>query len=195
MKGRKYKLRQVNLVPNFVTAFGLACGLFIIFRTIMTPGEARMYELFNASVILLLLAVFADFLDGMLARAMKAETEFGFMFDSLADAITFGVAPSVLFLKTVRFFAQEGEFVFFSIVCAMIYTMCGVLRLVRFNVKSVLVKGNKAEEMALKKSFIGLPIPAAAVSIVSSIFFLISPQFQTWVTLTPMARTIILVCG
>ena len=156
----------------------------------MTNVESGLYDLFKLSVGLMLLAVLADFLDGAIARAMKAESEFGFMFDSLADAITFGVAPSVLFVKTILFYADEGQFVYFSIICAIIYSMCGVLRLVRFNVKSVLVKGNKKEELAMKRSFIGLPIPTAALAVVSLIFLLVSPQFQLLVEMPPRGRII-----
>ena len=195
MKDKNGTLRQINLVPNFITAFGLACGLFVIFKTIMTPDGGNLYELLNASVLVLILAAFADFLDGAIARAMNAETEFGFMFDSLADAITFGVAPAVLFLKSVRVFAGEGEFVFFSVVCAMVFSMCGVLRLVRFTVKTTLSKKNKVsqeEKMALKKSFIGLPIPAGAMAIVSLIYFLVSPQAAKWFYLDVKIRTIII---
>ncbi|MCF7852369.1 MAG: phosphatidylcholine/phosphatidylserine synthase [Simkaniaceae bacterium] len=187
-------IRQVNLVPNFITAFGLACGLFIIFKTIMTDANSRLYELLNASVLILILAAFADFLDGTIARAMKAESEFGFMFDTLADAITFGVVPSVLFLKSVKTFAEEGEFVFFSIICAMIFSMCGVLRLVRFNVLSMGKKKSKQEEVALKKSFIGLPIPAAAMCSVSVLFFLNSPFSREFFAFDVRTRTIIIGC-
>ncbi|MDN3505324.1 MAG: phosphatidylcholine/phosphatidylserine synthase [Rhabdochlamydiaceae bacterium] len=195
MKDRKGTLRQINLVPNFITAFGLACGLFVIFKSIMTPESGNLYDLLNASVLVLILAAFADFLDGAIARALNAETEFGFMFDSLADAITFGVAPSVLFLKSVRVFAGEGKFVFFSVVCAMVFSMCGVLRLVRFNVKTTLSKKNKVsqeEKMALKKSFIGLPIPAGAMVIVSLIYFLVSPQAAKWFYIDVKLRTVII---
>lgn len=190
----KNTIRQVNLVPNFITAFGLACGLFVIFRAIMIPENGRLYELLQASTLVLILAALADFLDGAIARAMKAETEFGFMFDSLADVITFGIAPCVLFLRSIRSFAGEGEFVFFSIVCAMVYSMCGVLRLVRFNVKSTLglKRSSSEEQIALKKSFIGLPIPAAAMATVSLIFFLVSPIAIEWFNFGIKARTVII---
>ncbi len=174
---------QVNLVPNVITAFGLACGLFVIFKAVMVGSLLNHFELLHLSMILIILALFADFIDGAVARAIKAESEFGFMFDSLSDAITFGVAPAVLFLKTIASFEREGEFVFFSIICAMTFSMCGVLRLVRFNVEGLSVKKNKAEELSLKKSFTGLPIPAAAISAISMIYFLVSPLAEQWLNL------------
>lgn len=166
---------QVNIVPNVITAFGLACGLFVIFKAVMVGAQVDLFDLMHWSIILIVFAVFADFLDGAVARAIKAESEFGFMFDSLADAVTFGVAPSVIFLKSITSFEREGEFVFFSIICAMTFSMCGVLRLVRFNVEGLSGKKAKVEEFSLKKSFTGLPIPAAAISAISLIYFLVSP--------------------
>ena len=93
--------RQVYLIPNVITAFALACGLFVIFKVNMVePGEGS-YQVLFTSVILILLAAFADLLDGAIARVIRAESEFGFVFDSLADAVSFGVAPSVLLLKSL----------------------------------------------------------------------------------------------
>lgn len=93
--------RRVFLLPNVITAFGLSCGLFVIFKMSMTGiGEATP-QLLTATAGILLLAAFADLLDGAVARAMKAESEFGGLFDSLADAITFGVGPSVIVLKSL----------------------------------------------------------------------------------------------
>ena len=94
-------MKRVNLVPNAITAFGLACGLFVIFKVNMLEPGSGEYEVVQTSAILLIVAAIADLLDGALARLFKAESEFGFVFDSLADAISFGVAPSVLLLKTL----------------------------------------------------------------------------------------------
>ena len=94
-------MRKVNIVPNMITALGLACGMFVIFKVNMVEPGAGTYQMLHASALLLLLAALADLLDGAIARAIHAESEFGFMFDSLADAISFGVAPSVLLLKNL----------------------------------------------------------------------------------------------
>lgn len=167
-------MKRVYLVPNIVTAFSLACGLFVIFKiTMLEPGSGD-YEVVQTSTFLLLLAAFADFIDGALARAIHAESEFGFVFDSLADAISFGVAPSVLMLKTLSL--EQGSLLsFLSATGAMIYSLCGVLRLVRFSVKATEAKGNAELTAAQKKNFTGLPIPAAAMAAVSANLLFLSP--------------------
>lgn len=165
--------KQVYLIPNAITTFGLACGLFVILKANLLDADERLYQGLFTSLVLLLVAAFADFLDGMVARIIKAESEFGFIFDTLADAISFGVAPSVLLLKSLSL-EQGSTLSFFAVVGAMIYSICGVLRLVRFNVKTAQAKGNLEEEIAQKKNFTGLPIPAAAVAAVSANLFFIS---------------------
>ena len=194
MRQKKPPIKQVNLVPNVITAFSLACGLFVIFKAVMTSPGGRLFEMVHWSIILLLFAAVADFLDGAIARAIKAESIFGFMFDSLADAVTFGVAPAVVFVKSVTAFAREGEFVFFSIVCAMTFSMCGILRLVRFNVEGLTGKKTNQEELALKKSFTGLPIPAAAIGAVSVVYFLVSPLCHKWFEIGFKMHTLIIGC-
>ncbi len=170
-------MKQVYLIPNAITAFGLACGLFVIFKVNMIEPGSGNYQVLLTSLILLLIAAFADLLDGAIARIMRAESEFGFIFDSLADAISFGVAPSVLLLKSLSL--QQGSGLsFFAVIGAMLYSICGVLRLVRFNVKSG--KGNAEELAAEKKNFTGLPIPAAAMAAVSANLFFASPDAINW---------------
>jgi CDP-diacylglycerol---serine O-phosphatidyltransferase len=167
-------MKRVYLVPNMITAFSLACGLFVIFKINMLEPGGGAYEVVQTSTFLLLLAAFADFIDGALARAIHAESEFGFVFDSLADAVSFGVAPSVLMLKTLSL--EQGTLLsFLSATGAMIYSLCGVLRLVRFSVKATESKGNAELAAAQKKNFTGLPIPAAAAAAVSANLFFLSP--------------------
>lgn len=158
-------MKKIYLLPNIITAFGLTCGLFIIFKMNMTEVGDVTPEVLKATVGILILAAVADLLDGAIARAMKAESEFGSLFDSLADAITFGVAPVVVVLKTLSI--QPGtDMSFLMTGAAMVYTVCGVLRLIRYNVTQ-----NETETVDLlnsgKKNFTGLPIPAAAGSIIS----------------------------
>ena len=171
-------MKKVYLIPNLFTAFSLSCGLFVIFRTAMAePGELPFSLLQTASVLLLLAAI-ADVLDGAIARFIKATSEFGVQFDSLADAVVFGVAPAVVVLKTITPIETSGP-VFFSVVAAcLIFSVCGVLRLVRFNVQTHKVEeGTTEEKKAHKKHFTGLPIPAAALALVSCNLFIASPGF------------------
>ncbi len=186
-------MKRVYLVPNIITAFGLACGLFVIFKINMLEPGSGDYEVVRTSAILLLVAALADFIDGALARAIHAESEFGFVFDSLADAISFGVAPAVLMLKTLSL--EQGSFLsFFGATGAMVYSLCGVLRLVRFSVKTTEAKGNIEMQAAQKKNFTGLPIPAAAAAAVSANLFFLSPYVRQWVDLSNTDRAILLSC-
>ncbi|MCB1074286.1 MAG: CDP-alcohol phosphatidyltransferase family protein [Simkania sp.] len=187
-------MRQIYLIPNIITAFGLSCGLFVVFKVNLSMPGAGAYELLYSSALLLLLAAFADLLDGAVARIIHAESEFGVMFDSLADTISFGVAPSVLFLKSLSLEHASG-LSFFAVVGAMLYTICGVLRLVRFNVRAQEVKSDKIAMLAYKKNFTGLPIPAAAAGAVSVNLFINSIFFKEWFTEMPhMTKTIVLTC-
>lgn len=151
------------------------------------------YQVLQTSVILLLVAAFADWIDGAIARAMRAVSEFGFLFDSLADAVSFGVAPSVLLLKSLSL-EQGTGLSFFAVIGAMLYSICGVLRLVRFNVKTHEAKSNPALEEAHKKHFTGLPIPAAALAAVSANLFLASPFADDYFDFSLSTKAIILTC-
>lgn len=183
-------MKKVHLLPNVITAFGLTCGLFVIFKiNMIVPGEASLQGLTEAAAILIL-AAFADLLDGAVARAMKAQSEFGGLFDSLADAITFGVCPSVIVLKSLS--ASPGtELSFFLTTAAMIYTVCGVLRLVRFNITNRTLPVNEVV-VEKSKNFTGLPIPAAAAAAVSGNLFLLSNELKSIVSISEVARAWIL---
>lgn len=192
-------MKKVHLLPNVITAFGLSCGLFVIFRmNMVAPGQAN-YQVLVATAGILLLAAFADLLDGAIARAMKAESDFGGLFDSLADAITFGVGPSIIVLKSLSI--ESGtELSFLLTTAAMVYSVCGVLRLVRFNITNQLAKGDQNLIDANKKNFTGLPIPASAAAVVSANLFLASDEFRSVFVISEPARAWILffvlsVCG
>lgn len=184
-------MKKAAFFPNIITAFGLACGLFVIFKiNTLEPGSGD-YEVVQTSAFLLLVAALADFIDGALARAIHGESEFGFVFDSLSDAISFGVAPSVLMLKTLSL--EQGTFLsFFSATGAMVFSLCGVLRLVRFSVKAKEKSEDAKAEEAKKKHFTGLPIPAAAIAAISANLLLVTPIVQEWIRLSQANRAIIL---
>ncbi len=181
-------MKKVYLLPNVVTAFGLSCGLFAIFKMNMTdPGEADFHVLVITAGILLLAAL-ADVLDGALARAMKAQSEFGGIFDSLSDAITFGVGPSIIILKTLSM-VPGTEMSYFLTSGAMIYSLCGVLRLARFN---VMQHAPVEQDQSKGKNFTGLPIPGAAAAAVSTNLFLASPEFKSLLTISDETRAWVL---
>ena len=160
-------MRRVRLLPNLITAFGLACGLFVIFKMSLVTPEAPPYPVLKAAAVLLLIAAAADMLDGLTARLIRAESDFGQIFDSLADGVTFGVAPAVLTLKSFTLDSEAEVGIILSL-AAMLFAICGVLRLVRYSV-------NPPE--GPRRHFTGLPIPAAAAGLVSLTLLLSAPQF------------------
>ena len=188
-------MKRVFLIPNAITAFGLTCGLFVIFKTSLADSSRDLFSLLQASAILLLIAAVADLADGAVARLIKAESEFGEQFDSLSDSVTFGVAPPLLVIKSLG-----GEDIgrlptFFVIIAAMIYSLCGVLRLVRYNIRAKAVQGSgdEAAKQKEKKHFTGLPIPAAAAASVSAALILISPEATEWLGLTAKWRAYLMI--
>lgn len=155
------------------------------------PGS-NGYQLLHSSALLILVAAFADLIDGAIARVIRAESEFGFMFDSLADAVSFGVAPSVLLLKSLSL-EQGTGLSFFAIIGSMLFSICGILRLVRFNVKTSEVKGDADALAAAKKHFTGLPIPAAALAAVSLNLFFASAFAQKYIPMSHYLHAIVLI--
>jgi len=177
-------MKKIYLLPNVITAFGLTCGLFIIFKMNMVAAGKATPEVLVATAGVLILAALADLFDGAIARVMKAESAFGTLFDSLADAITFGVAPTVIVLKTLSI--EPGtDLSFLMTAVAMVYSLCGILRLVRYNVQT--------EEEALEglRNFTGMPIPSAAGALVSLNFFL----FEWGGALAPGWRSALLIAA
>jgi CDP-diacylglycerol--serine O-phosphatidyltransferase len=184
-------MRQVYLIPNIITAFALSCGLFVIFKVNMVEPGSGLFSVLNISAILLLVAAFADLLDGAVARAIGGESEFGVVFDSLADAVSFGVAPSVLLLKALSLEPGTG-LSFYAMLGCMLYSICGVLRLVRYNVKTGLAKGSAEAIAEHKKHFTGLPIPASALAAVSANLLLSSPFMEKHLPLSQEVKAIFL---
>jgi CDP-diacylglycerol---serine O-phosphatidyltransferase len=186
-------MKKVFLIPNAITAFGLICGLFVIFKVNMVEIGVNTYQLLYSSILLLLVAALADVLDGAVARLIRAESEFGAIFDSLADVVSFGVAPSVLFLKHLGL--EQGTWLsLFAAIGAILFSVCGVLRLVRFNTKALTPSKSVEETAAQKRNFTGLPIPAAAMAAVSANLFFVTPFAQKFLNLTSDGVAIILTC-
>jgi CDP-diacylglycerol--serine O-phosphatidyltransferase len=171
-------MKKVYLLPNVITAFGLSCGLFVIFKMCITPAGSVTQELLTAMAGIFLLAALADLLDGIVARVMKAESEFGGIFDSLSDSVSFGIAPAVLILKTVSS-SPLGEFSFLTATGAMLFSVCGILRLARYNVLAHRSKEDTEIAAGFNKNFTGLPIPAAAAAAISMNLLLVSSDFKS----------------
>ncbi len=160
----------------------------------MTEVGGASFWLLSGSAGLLLLAAIADLLDGAVARAIKAESYFGGIFDSLADATSFGVAPAVFMLKALSL-PPGSALSFWATLSAMVFSLCGILRLVRFNVLTLSQTEGQEAALLEKKHFTGLPIPAAAAAAVSLTLFLFSPDFAYISSLSISGKTTILVCS
>ncbi|KIE58564.1 CDP-diacylglycerol--serine O-phosphatidyltransferase [Methylacidiphilum kamchatkense Kam1] len=166
------KEEKIYLLPNLLTAGNLICGFLAILKILEgsilrdsdTAGWIHTYE---NSLNFILAAFVFDVLDGRLARFGGKESMFGREFDSLADLISFGVAPALLVFEIVlyQFPHKIGWIV------ASIYLVCGALRLARFNVLATQYKGSNLE-------FTGFPIPAAA-GLVCSITLLMLYFYET----------------
>ncbi len=175
-------MKKLFLIPNAITAFGLTCGLFVIFKTSIADPTRDLFSMLQSSAILLIIAGFADLIDGVVARLIKAESEFGSQFDSLSDSVTFGVAPPLLVLKSLTWGGEVPSrlLTFFVIIATMIYSLCGVLRLVRYNVSS--------KTAPKSPHFTGLPLPAAAAAAVSGSLILVSPLAEEFFPLSTDIR-------
>jgi CDP-diacylglycerol--serine O-phosphatidyltransferase len=175
--------RQIVL-PNLLTALSLCCGLFVIFKMNMIHPGTAVFEQVQYCVKILLLASVLDVLDGALARAMKVESEFGGLFDSMADSVSFGIAPSVVVLKTLSAF--PGTILsWFLVAGAITYSVGGVLRLVRFSIAT------PSDDTENKGTFTGLPITAAAIAVVSPTLLLMSDAWQELWPATDFARSVV----
>jgi len=146
------------IIPNVFTALNVFCGfLAVVYATKANSSEVTVDPVFATAGWLIILASVFDTLDGKIARITKAYSEFGIEFDSLADVVSFGVAPSILLYK-VYFFRFET----FGVLLSFLPLLFGSIRLARFNVQ---ITGFE------KHGFTGLPIPTAAAGISSFILF------------------------
>lgn len=169
---------RIYLLPNLMTAGNLCCGFFAvltIFKGMQMPefGDAKHY--YETSLLLIFGACLFDLLDGRLARLGGQESDFGREFDSLADLVSFGMAPAMLCSKAVLLnlelpeaFQRAEPGVGWAI--AFIYLLCGAIRLARFN---CLAAAGGEEDL---KTFRGIPIPMAAGFIASLTFLIIYLQ-------------------
>ena len=156
---------KIYFLPNLLTAGNLFCGFVALTKIVEANPDADNYvSQINFALIFILLACIFDLFDGRVARWGGAESPFGREFDSLADLISFGVAPAFLVHRIVLrdVFVQHPELGWFI---ASIYLICGAFRLARFNVLSAYATGGG-------KDFVGFPIPSAAALVASLTLFI-----------------------
>jgi CDP-diacylglycerol--serine O-phosphatidyltransferase len=145
----KFRIPKAT-IPNTATSLNVFSGfLAIIFAS---EGD------FHISALLIFIATFFDLIDGLLARLTKTASMFGVELDSLADVVSFGVAPSFLIYKA--YFINYGVW---GIIISSLPLVFGALRLARFNVQ--------VEDIKIKQDFFGLPIPISAITIASFVLF------------------------
>lgn len=154
------KMRKgVYILPNLFTTGNLFCGFWAIISVFHEKFEYAAYAILLASVF--------DVLDGKVARLSGATSKFGVQYDSLADLVSFGIAPALLtFSWALRPYGKFGW------LAAFLFVVCGALRLARFNVQSA------SGEV---KYFKGLPIPAAALMIALTILLYLELIETGWV--------------
>lgn len=159
---------KIYLLPNLMTAGNLFCG-FAATRQIVrgallqTTDPDAAAVLFHGAIWFILGACIFDVLDGRVARLGGQDSAFGREFDSLADIVSFGIAPTLLVYRIVL-----EEFQRTGWVVAFVYLLCGALRLARFN--SIKANAPPPED---DKDFKGFPIPAAAGLIASLTLFML----------------------
>ncbi len=142
-------MRIIYLLPSFFTLGNIFCGFYSIISSINGSYTRAAY--------LVIIAGFFDVFDGKIARATNSTSRFGVEFDSLADLVSFGVAPGILvYLWMLKPLGRMGW------LAAFLFLVCGALRLARFNILVDIVSNDR---------FIGLPIPCGAWMLASIVIF------------------------
>jgi CDP-diacylglycerol--serine O-phosphatidyltransferase len=147
--------RGVYLLPNLLTTGAMFCGFYAV--------VAAMQGKFEAAAVAVFIAMILDGLDGRVARMTNTQSEFGAQYDSLADLISFGVAPGLVMYQwaLVHLQAYGAAWGKAGWLVAFIYVACAALRLARFNTQIGKVD---------KRFFVGLPSPAAAALVVGMVW-------------------------
>jgi CDP-diacylglycerol--serine O-phosphatidyltransferase len=153
---RKIDLHKTMfLLPNIITLSSIFCGFDSIRLSASAAGEDDYYR----ASILLIFAMFFDMLDGRVARLTKTQSAFGLQIDSLADVISFGVAPALLVYKG-SLYQKPTE----GLIVAFVFVGAAACRLARFNVLSM---GDDGKPRKPGKYIVGLVVPGAAGIVVS----------------------------
>jgi len=156
---REKRGRGIFLLPSLLTTGNLFCGFLAL---IMTDQDR-----YREAALAIFVAMVMDMLDGRVARLMKATSQFGVEFDSLADVVSFCVAPAFLLYS----FALSNLELPAWIGVAFLFAICGALRLARFNVHTGTVD---------RRFFIGLPTPAAAGTVAATVILIYGETLDHW---------------
>ncbi|MEO6807000.1 MAG: CDP-diacylglycerol--serine O-phosphatidyltransferase [Edaphobacter sp.] len=186
-QARRQPSRGMYVLPSLFTAGNMAAGYYAITQSIQ--GSAADPSYFDRAALALGIAVLFDGLDGIIARMTNTASDFGRELDSLADVITFGVAPSLLayiwgfrMLPLMEHPDMRQQLTHIGIFVCFIFLICGASRLARFNISINPQPRNPGRPG--KKYFVGMPIPAGAGVISSVIHFQKgSPIDNLWIAL------------
>jgi len=143
-------MKRFSILPNVFTSMNLLCGLLAAIKIL--DGD-----LITASW-LILIAILFDGLDGQIARLTKSESKFGLNYDSLADMVSFGIAPTLLIYSVLSL-----KHTHLAATTAVLFGVCCALRLARYNIQASTID---------KNSFIGMPSPASAGIIASALLLM-----------------------
>ncbi|MFA5263634.1 MAG: CDP-diacylglycerol--serine O-phosphatidyltransferase [Opitutaceae bacterium] len=196
---------RIFFLPNAATAGNLFCGFMAVIHCI----QARLAETaidgiylgtgaadhYRQAVYFIFGAAAFDMLDGRLARMGGRESLFGVEFDSLADVVSFGMAPALMMFFFILS-PTQGFMWFRNVgwVVGFIYLLCAAMRLARFNVITNPLLRRSAKEAS--KDFLGLPVPAAAGTVASTVLFLLRLQdsdhsLNRWAVVLPFLMLLI----
>jgi CDP-diacylglycerol---serine O-phosphatidyltransferase len=175
--------KGLYVIPTMFTAANVAMGFFAVLWSIRGYQAATVdVQLaawyFNSASIAIGLAILFDTMDGRIARATRTATEIGVQFDSLADVLTFGIAPTALIYSwaVAPTFAENSPGYGLGVFLLFMFLMCGAFRLARFNLQAsrprVLMEGTPKLD---KKAFVGLPIPPAGGLLAAIVHFSPAP--------------------
>lgn len=182
--------RAAYALPTLFTAGNIFLGFLAILKSfqgaiLASSGTLEANPHFQMAAIAIGVAMVLDGLDGRIARMTNTTSDFGREMDSLADVITFGVAPAVLALSwgsqfvdgstsplAREYLRRMGYF------AAFLFLLCGAVRLARFNVQKNPVPKNPGR--ADRRYFVGLPIPAAAVMVAAVIYAADGTPIEYW---------------
>lgn len=173
-KPRRRPSRGMYVLPSLFTAGNVAAGYYAITQSIQ--GSMAAPEYFDRAALAIGFAVLFDGVDGMIARMTNTASDFGRELDSLADVITFGVAPSLLayiwgfrMLPVSDYPLLRDRIVHLGVFVCFLFLICGASRLARFNISVNPQPRNPGRPG--KKYFVGMPIPAGAGVIASVVHF------------------------
>jgi len=186
-KPKRHPSRGMYMLPSLFTAGNIAAGYYAITQSIQ--GSVADHGYFDRAALAIGAAALLDGVDGYVARLTHTTSEFGRELDSLADVITFGVAPSLLayiwgfrMLPMTEYLTLRQNVVHAGVFVCFIFLICGASRLARFNISINPQPRNPGKPG--KKFFVGMPIPAGAGVIAAVVHcFDGSPIYNPWTAL------------